>query len=251
MKKIATNSLVLITLVVSTATMLLVSATYNAGVKVGDWAKCDIWAWKASKTETEEWMEPLINDTNNIAWINMTVKEIASSRTINISETIQFRNGIANITSYIGSPKYTPSNLKYWIISGGLEEGDWISTEASVENFTVLDTRLQKYANATRRVVHGVLKRSFGESQPQMAEYFWDQETGILCSCLFTYQGSKPQYTVFVQIIMTETNVWEPDSNDGNSWWPAMIGAALILVTAVFLLIKRNQGTRKKKRPRH
>jgi len=250
MKKNATNSLVLIALVVSTATTLLVSATYNVGVKVGDWAKYDIWAWKASKNETEEWMEPLINDTNNIAWINMTVKEMASSRTINISETMQFRNGIANTTSYIGSLKDTPSNLKYWIISGGLEEGDWISTEASVENFTVLDTRLQKYANATRIVVHGVLNRRLGESQPQMAEYFWDQETGFLCSCLFTYQGSKPQYTVFVQIIMTETNVWEPDSDSGISWWPAIIGA-LILVTAVFLLIKRNQGTRKKRRPRH
>jgi hypothetical protein len=250
MKKNATNRLVLLALVVSTTTTLLVSATYNVEVKVGDWAKYDIWAWKASKNETEEWMEPLINQTNNILWINMTVKETASSGTIKISETIQFKNGIANITSYIGSPKDTPSNLKYWITSGGLEEGDWISTEASVENFTVYDTRLDEYANATRRVTHGFLKKRSGESPPQMAEYFWDQETGILCSCLYTYQGSKPQYTVFVEIRMMETNVWEPESDSGNSWWPAII-VALILVTAVFLLIKRKQGTTKKKRPRH
>jgi len=250
MKKITTNRLVLLALVLSTATTLLVSATHNVGVKVGDWAKYDIWAWKVSENETEEWMEPLINETNNVLWVNMTVKEIVSSRTIKISETIQFKNGTMNSTSYTGSPKDTPSNLKYWIISGGLEEGDWISTEASVENFTVLDTRLEKYANATRRVIHGVLRRRSGESQPQMAEYFWDQETGILCSCLFTYQTSKPQYTVFVEIKMTETNVWEPDSDSGNSWWPAII-VALILVTAVLLLIRRKQGTRKKKRPKH
>lgn len=248
MKKNATNILVVLALIVSTVTTLLVSATYGAGLKVGDWAKYDIWAWKAGGNATEEWMEPLINETNNMAWINTTVKEMVTSRTIKISETIQFRNGTANSTSHIGSPKDTPGNLKYWIISSGLEEGDWISTEASVENFTVLDTRLQKYANATRRVIHGVL--GSGESQPQMVEYFWDQETGILCSCLLTYQGSTPQYTVFVQIIMTETNVWEPDSDSGISWWPAIV-VGLTLVAAVFLLIKRNQGTRKKKRPRH
>lgn len=248
--KFGTNKLVLLALVVSTATTLLVSATYNAGVKAGDWAKYDIGAWKASGNETEEWMEPLINETDNIAWINMTVKEIVTSRTIRISETTQFRNGTTNSTPYVGSPKDTPSKLKYWIIPSGLEEGDWISTETSVENFTVYDTRLRKYANATRRVIHGVLKRRFGESQPQMAEYFWDQGTGILCSCLYTYQGSDPRYTVFVQIKMTENNVWEPDSDSGNSWWPAII-VALILITAVFLLIKRNQATRKKKRPRH
>lgn len=250
MKKNATNILVLLALIVSTVTTLLVSATYGAGLKVGDWAKHDIWAWKASGNATEEWMDPLINETNNIAWINMTVKETVTSRTIRISETIQFRNGTVNTTSHIGSPKDTPSNLKYWIISSGLEEGDWISTETSVENFTVYDTRLQEYANATRRVIHGVLKRSSAESQPQMAEYFWDQETGILCSCLFTYQGSAPQYTVFVQIIMTETNVWEPDSDSGISWWPAIV-VGLTLAATVFVLIKRNQGTKKKKRPRH
>lgn len=250
MKRIVTNGLVLLALIISTATTLLVSANNNAGVKAGDWAEYDIWAWKASVNDTEEWMEPLIIQTNNIAWINMAVKEIVTSRTIKIFETIQFKNGTTNSTSHTGSPKDTPSDLKYWIISSGLEEGDWISTEASVENFTVYDTRLQKYSNATRRVVHGFLKRRSSEIRPQMAEYFWDQRTGILCSCLFTYQGSDSRYTVFVQIIMTETNVWEPDSDGGISWWPAIV-VGLALVAAVFLLIKRNQGTTKKKRPRH
>lgn len=250
MKKKATNIFVLLVLVLSTTTTLPVSATDDIRVRVADWAKYDIRAWKANKTETEEWMEPLINETNKISCINVTVEEIVSLDAIKISENIRFKNGISNSTFYIGSPKRTPSNLKYWVISSGLEKGDPISTEEWVGNFTVIDTHLRNYANATRRVIHGFLKKRSGEPPPQMAEYFWDQKTGILCGSLFTYQGSEPKYAVFVEIKMTETNIWETDSDSSGSWWPAII-VAVILVAAVFSLIQRKRGTRKKKKPRH
>lgn len=238
------NILILFFLVLSLAVISPVSGDGGVGVEVGDWAEYDIRAGKLNRTVSEPWMKSFINRINGIAWINVTVEERTGPMEIRISETTHYQNGTSQTENYTGSVR-TGGDLRYWVVPGGLKTGDRISVQKETGNFTVRNVRTKEYSNATRSLIHGAMQKRPEKYSLQIFEGYWDQQTGILCESLLTYQGSTREHVVVVKIEMVHTNIWPPDSNQPDShsmggWWlPVVITVVLAII--LFSLVRRGK----------
>jgi len=219
----------------------------NVGVKVGNWATYKIQALAGNATEGNERMLARVNETNSIQWINVTVEKISDDR-VKILEITHFENGTSNSIPYEGSIR-SPGDLRYWIIAGGLRKDDLISTE---ENLTVRGTYSEEYANITRFVNQGFLEiRRLEMNQLQTVEFYWDQETGILCRSLSTYMivsESSGEVTVAIMISLINTNAWKTDFGSYGRWLVAVAITVVTVSIVAFKLIVRKKSKKRRSR---
>jgi len=234
-------------LTVFVASLLIFPIKCEVSVKQGNWATYKIQAFEGNATQGEEWVRQRVEEVNKIKWINVTAEEILSDDRVRISEKTFFENSTLNTVTYSSSIR-NPSDLRYWIIAGNLRKGDQIS---EAENITVQETYIDQVANVSRRVNQGFIEVIYTEiEQIQTVEFYWDQETGILCRSLSTYlavsEGSV-NTIVNIMIWIEDTNVWKADSS-GNWLLLATILIMLFLAVLTTVLVKHRKAKMRSRR---
>ncbi len=227
-------------LVLHTTTVF--STIYVLGVDKGDWALYNIHTSWAS-TIPGETVPQYAKDMNNSQW-KLNVEKVFSPQKVRLSITKDFRNGTKRVEVCEGDVKTGFGNLSSWVISKGLELGDYVY-EGKELNISYMES--QEFAEATRQIVYARFKQV--EPDDSIGEYhmFWDRETGILCGMsvarlLIVEDESSLTY---IGMELVETSLWEPSVNsDTDDLWHIGFGIAILLIFVVMgasVLIQRRR----------
>lgn len=211
--------------------------TYEAGVKVGDWAKYNFFvSWNSNPP----YPEPLsIEEARKINYSIFEVKDV-SGTTITIVETIYFINSSQTSKIYVGDIKTKEGNLTFQVIAKNLNEGDKIW---DIENAPIINaTRPELYAGSTRTVNLLDFRIGTGIGNWTWVQFFWDRDTGLQCEMGMVNYMTFEENDIFYEVqsltkwVITETNLWNPETPISIPWWVSptiFIGIAVVIYAAL------------------
>lgn len=225
---------------------------YILGINDGDWALYSTEAGWRSEILGEKSAPQYYKDINNTQW-KLQVENVSGVDEVRCSVTKPFNNGTEKKEIYDGNVRTGSGNLSLWIVSKGLEVGDWIDEK---EFLDVNATRSLEFADALRPVIYAHYSQPESDDSIGFYGVFWDIETGILCgmsiSRIRTVEEKSSIAVLSLKIV--ETNLWQPDSGSGfpnNMWFTGFVAVLFFLVLGVAVGISIRKRRKKKRYARH
>ena len=205
--------------------LLVHAASYNVGIKEGDWIKYSQFkvTWSGNGTEPSS-----VADEEKIDWVRMDVENV-SGTTVTVNLTVSYDNGTQTLqtgSEDVASGFLSGSVLaEFSPIASDLKKGDQIFNYSllpypQLKGFTppaINQTTLGIYAGAVRNTNLLELNETFSLMNSTLTftgRIYWDQSTGAV---VYWYekspQGEDNSLTGYTELSyrVTGTNMWSPD----------------------------------------
>ena len=169
-----------------------------------------------------------------------TVKKVDGAN-VTLSDLDTFSDGHTTtdtVVVSISTGPIVPSSGQYFVISPQKQVGDLVYPGDNVhyKGFPIQDVTARPYASASRQVAHVHAQNSsqiyVSTPTTTFEDFYWDDSTGM-----FTEIAKSLNGTEVLHVVMSATNLWQPDSSFDSFLVPSavvsLISAGLIGVILV------------------
>ncbi len=202
-------------IILSTFSPASAVVTYGPGVVPGEWAKYGRVSASWTSNMPGEPAPPPIGDLLDTSGVRTEVSTV-SGQEITARQNRMFTNGTSRETTLSGDVETGQGNLTFWIISGGLSQGDRIFDNQAAPTLNATINRVYLGSARTVNVLNITETIAFsGGTFSVSAVAFWDRPAGVLMEIHFTETFTSPFYSASgsASAIITETNLWTTQSD--------------------------------------
>lgn len=232
--------ILMLTLTVSLSFLSFISkATYEVyPFPSGSWMRYEFYA---KTNATSQKSISFVEETNQIAWSKFEIQKTFGTYAT-ILRTTKFRNETQVTTTHTVDVRTGEGLPLPVIIASNLKAGDKIFEGAG---FSISRTEYMDYLGLTRNVNYALHEKT-GPLGPdyyyEVAQFFWDKETGILCEMqTLIYERYEPsegkavkEYTLWKMVLVEVSpkimEIWEVADN------PAIYILLILFAVLIFLI---------------